>query len=133
MTMELNDVKLSQTTKGSQESVSRIAAMAAITAIDKRCTFIAIADIELKKESVADFKKWFSEVNSSVLSQFKGFLGRILIESPDGRSHKILMMTEDKESLLAIRSSQQHKELHSKAQTFMVRPPAMSFYNIAAM
>jgi hypothetical protein len=41
-------------------------------------------------------------------------------------------VTEDKESFLFIRASQQHKELHAKALTFMVRPPKLSFYSIAA-
>ena len=97
----------------------------------KTSTFIAIADIELKKNSVAEFKRWFSEVNSKILSQFDGFLGRTLIESPDGR-HKIICVTKDKESFLAIRASEQHKELHAKALTFMTRPPALSFFKIAA-
>ncbi|HEX7032947.1 MAG TPA: antibiotic biosynthesis monooxygenase [Nitrososphaera sp.] len=95
------------------------------------CTFIAISDIELKKESIADFKQWFSEVNREILSKFRGFLGRVLIESPDGK-HRIIVMTADKESFLAIRASEQHKELHTKALTFMTRPPIVSFYNIAA-
>ncbi|HXG05788.1 MAG TPA: antibiotic biosynthesis monooxygenase [Nitrososphaera sp.] len=96
-----------------------------------KCTFIAISDIELKKESVEEFKQWFSKVNREVLSQFKGFLGRFLIESPDGK-HRIIVMTADKESFLAIRASKQHKELHAKALTYMTRPPTLSFYNIAA-
>lgn len=95
------------------------------------CTFISIADVELKKESAEEFKKWFSEVNRKILSRYRGFLGRILIESPDGR-HKIIIMTADKESFLAIRASQEHKEIHAKALTFMTRPPAISFYKIAA-
>jgi heme-degrading monooxygenase HmoA len=97
----------------------------------KAGTFVAIADIELKRESIAEFKQWFSEVNSKVLPQYRGFLGRILIESPDGR-HRIIIMTADKESFLAIRASEQHKELHAKALTFMTKPPALSFYSIAA-
>ena len=97
----------------------------------KTTTFIAIADIELKEKSVPEFKRWFSEVNSKILSQFDGFMGRTLIESPDGR-HKIIFTTRDKESFLAIRASEQHKELHTKALTFMTRPPALSFFKIAA-
>ena len=97
----------------------------------RQTSFVAIADIELKKESIAEFKQWFSEVNTKILSRFRGFIARLLIESPDS-SHKIIFMTEDKESFLSIRASQQHKELHAKALTFMVRPPKLSFYNIAA-
>lgn len=97
----------------------------------KAGAFVAIADIELKKEAIAEFKRWFSEVNSKILSQYRGFLGRILIESPDGR-HRIIIMTADKESFLAIRASEQHKELHAKALTYMTKPPALSFYSIAA-
>ena len=127
----------SQIPKDPQESVSVLAAMVSPVAttasgIGKRCTFVSIADIGLKNESVADFKRWFSEVNSKVLSQYKGFLGRVLIESPDGKNHKILFMTEDKESFLAIRSSPQHKELHARALTFMTKPPVVSFYGVAA-
>ncbi|GEM_PF-3300019 len=99
--------------------------------IDGSCTFVAISDIELKKESIAEFKQWFSQVNREILSQFRGFLGRILVESPDGK-HRIIVMTADKESFLAIRASEQHKELHAKALTFMTRPPTLSFYNVAA-
>jgi heme-degrading monooxygenase HmoA len=98
----------------------------------RQSSFVAIADIELKKESIAEFKQWFSEVNTKILSQFRGFIARILIESPDSSSHKVIFMTEDKESFLFIRASQQHKELHAKALTFMVRPPKLSFYGIAA-
>ena len=93
--------------------------------------FVAIADIELKKECISEFKQWFSNVNREVLSQFQGFIERVLIESPDGK-HKIIFVTTDKEPFLAIRSSQQHKELHAKALTFMKRPPTLSFYNVSA-
>jgi heme-degrading monooxygenase HmoA len=98
----------------------------------RQSSFVAIADIELKKESIAEFKQWFSEVNCKILSQFRGFIARILIESPDSSTHKIIFMTEDKGSFLSIRASQQHKELHAKALTFMTRPPKLSFYNITA-
>ena len=93
--------------------------------------FVSIADIELNKESIAEFKRWFTEVNTKILSQFDGFLGRMLIESPDGR-RKIIFVARDKESFLAIRASKQHKELHAMALTFMTRPPALSFFGIAA-
>ena len=93
--------------------------------------FVSIADIELNKESIAEFKRWFTEVNTKILSQFDGFLGRMLIESPDGR-HKIIFVGRDNESFLAIRASKQHKELHAMALTFMTRPPALSFFGIAA-
>jgi quinol monooxygenase YgiN len=98
----------------------------------RKCTFVAIADIELRRDCIAQFRKWFSEVNNQILSKYKGFIRRILIESPDGR-HKIIFMIADKESFLAIRASQQHKELHEKALTFMTKPPAISFYEIAAI
>lgn len=98
----------------------------------RQTSFVAIADIELKKESIAEFKQWFSEVNTKILLRFRGFIARILIESPDSSSHKAIFVTEDKESFLFIRASQQHKELHAKALTFMVRPPKLSFYSIAA-
>lgn len=95
------------------------------------CKFLAIADVELKKETLAEFSKWFSEVNDGVLSRFDGFVSRILVESADG-NHKIILMTRDKESLLRIRASPQHKEIHSKALTFMSRPPVISFYGVMA-
>lgn len=99
--------------------------------INKKCMFVAIIDVQLKNESLEEFKKWFSEVNKSVLSKFDGFVGRALIESVDGM-HKIIFMTEDKESFLTIRASPQHKDLHAKALTFMIKPPAISFYHIIA-
>ena len=131
MTLDWSEANPSQGSKSSLESLPRTVVTAA--GMNERCTFVSIADIELKNEDIADFKKWFSEINRTVLSQYKGFLGRVLIESPDGKSHKILFMTEDKESFLAIRASPQHKELHAKALTFMTKPPVLSFYNIAAM
>lgn len=94
------------------------------------CRFLAITDVELKKETLAEFSKWFSEVNK-VLSHFDGFVSRILVESPNGK-HKIILMTRDKESLLRIRASPQHKEIHSRALTFMSRPPVISFYGVMA-
>ncbi|MEP0824682.1 MAG: antibiotic biosynthesis monooxygenase [Nitrososphaera sp.] len=124
--MDLHETTTSQL-NGLSEQESRTINQASIGS----CTFIAISDIELKKESIAEFKQWFSKVNREVLSQFRGFLGRILIETPDGK-HRIIVMTADKESFLAIRASEQHKELHAKALTFMTRPPSLSFYNVAA-
>jgi hypothetical protein len=97
----------------------------------EECRFLAITDVDLKKESLAEFTKWFSDINDNVLSRFDGFVSRILVESSDGK-HKIILMTRDKESLLRIRASPQHKELHSKALTFMSRPPVVSFYSVAA-
>ncbi len=127
--MDKHEIGPFQIFNGSLRSVSKITNN---LKIDEKCTFVAIADIELRRECIAEFQEWFSEVNNQILSKYKGFIGRILIESPDGR-HKIIFMTADKDSFLAIRASQQHKELHEKALTLMTKPPAISFYMIAAM
>ncbi len=126
--VDRRDVTTPQTTKAPLKLIPII--MQHIGA-DQKCTFVAIADVELKRECIAEFKKWFSEVNSKILSHYKGFLGRVLIESPDGR-HRIIIMAADKESFLAMRASRQHRELHAKALTFMTKPPSLSFYSIAA-
>jgi heme-degrading monooxygenase HmoA len=46
---------------------------------NERGVFVAISDIELKKESMPEFKKWFSESNT-IVSKFDGFMSRRLLE-----------------------------------------------------
>lgn len=48
--------------------------------VSEKGKFVVISDIELKKESMQDFKKWFVESNK-VVSKFDGFIARRLLES----------------------------------------------------
>jgi heme-degrading monooxygenase HmoA len=92
--------------------------------------FVVMADVELKKESVEDFKKWFVESNK-VISKFDGFIARRLLVSQDGK-HGIMVAFRDGDSFLQMLQSQEHAELHAQAVTFMTRPPAPTFYSVAA-
>ena len=57
--------------------------------------FIVISDIQIKPDSVANFKKWFSESNKTV-SKFDGFVNRRLLETKDGK-HRVLVEFESLE------------------------------------
>jgi heme-degrading monooxygenase HmoA len=99
--------------------------------VNEKGTFVAISDIELKKESMQEFKEWFIESNK-VVSRFDGFLARRLIESHDGTKHKILVMFRDGESFSKMRMTKEHAEVHAQAMKFMSRPPMPTFYNVVA-
>jgi heme-degrading monooxygenase HmoA len=92
--------------------------------------FVVISDIELKKETMQEFKKWFSESNK-VVSRFDGFIGRKLLESPDGR-HRILVTFRDKESFAKMHQTQEHSQIHAQAVRFMSRPPMPAFFSVVA-
>lgn len=97
---------------------------------NERGTFIAISEIELKKESMPEFKKWFSDSNN-VVSKFDGFMSRRLLESPDGR-HRIMVVFRDKESFVRMHQTREHSEIHAQAVRFMTRPPMPTFYSVVA-
>lgn len=92
--------------------------------------FVVISDIELKKESMQEFKSWFSESNK-IVSRFDGFIGRKLLESPDGR-HRIMVTFRDKESFAKMHQTQEHSQIHAQAVRFMARPPMPAFYSVVA-
>lgn len=98
--------------------------------VNEKGTFVVISDIELKKESMKEFKEWFSESNK-VVSKFDGFIARRLLESQDGK-HRIIVMFRDRESFAKMHQTPEHMALHNKAVTFMARPPQPSFYNVIA-
>lgn len=98
--------------------------------VSEKGNFVAMADIELKKESVQEFKKWFTESNK-VISKFDGFIARRLLESQDGR-YRVMVAFRDGDSFVKMLQSQEHAELHAQAVTFMTRPPAPTFYSVAA-
>lgn len=97
---------------------------------NERGVFVAISDIELKKETMHEFKVWFSESNK-VVSRFDGFMSRRLLESPDGR-HRIMVIFRDKESFAKMHQTQEHSTIHAQAVKFMTRPPKPTFYSVVA-
>ena len=97
---------------------------------NERGVFVAISDIELKKETMTEFKAWFSESNK-IVSRFDGFMSRRLLESPDGR-HRIMVIFRDKESFAMMHQTQEHSAIHAQAVKFMTRPPMPTFYNVVA-
>ena len=92
--------------------------------------FVVVADVKLKKDTEADFKKWFSEANQ-VLSKFDGFVSRQLLESKDG-SHRVLVRFDTFENFEKMHNTQEHADLHAKAVTFMEGVPMPKFYNVVA-
>lgn len=98
--------------------------------VNEKGKFVVISDIELKKESMQEFKKWFVESNK-VVSRFDGFIARRLLESQDGR-HRIMVMFSDRESFEKMRQTQDHAAVHAQAVAFMARPPMPAFYSVVA-
>ena len=92
--------------------------------------FVVIADISLKKETEAEFKKWFEESNK-ILSKFDGFVSRRLLESAEG-NHRIIVEHESKETFEKMHQSPEHAKLHPEAFSFMDKPPVHLFYNVVA-
>ena len=101
--------------------------------VNVKGTFVAISDIELKKESISEFRDWFIESNK-VVSKFDGFLARRLLESQDGGKvhHKIMVMFRDGDSFAKMRQSPEHAAVHRQAVKFMSRPPVPTFYYVVA-
>ena len=92
--------------------------------------FVVISDIELKEELIQEFKKWFVETNK-IVSKYEGFIGRKLLESPNGK-HRILVTFRDKESFARMHQTQEHSQIHAQAVKFMTRPPIPAFYSVVA-
>lgn len=92
--------------------------------------FVVISDIKIKKESLEEFKKWFSEANN-VVSKFDGFVSRRLLETKDG-AHRVMVEFESLEQFGKMHQSPEHDALHAKAASFMEIPPTPRFYNVVA-
>ncbi len=91
--------------------------------------FVVISDIQIKPDSITDFKKWFSESNKTI-SKFDGFVNRRLLESKDGK-HRVLVEFEDLEKFGKMHQSPEHEKLHSAAVSFMAKLPEPKFYNVS--
>lgn len=98
--------------------------------VTEKSEFVVISDIELKKESMQEFKKWFVESNN-VVSKFDGFIARRLLESQDGR-HSIMVVFSDRDSFAKMHQTQEHMTVHAQAIKFMTRPPMPAFYSVVA-
>ncbi|HSB84609.1 MAG TPA: antibiotic biosynthesis monooxygenase [Nitrosarchaeum sp.] len=92
--------------------------------------FIVISDIQIKPESVSDFKKWFSESNK-IVSKFDGFVNRRLLETKDGK-HRVLVEFEDLEKFSKMHQSPEHEKLHSTAASYMERLPEPRFFTVVS-
>jgi len=92
--------------------------------------FVVVADVEIKKDSLEDFKRWFSESNQTV-SKFDGFVSRRLLESRDGK-HRIIVEFENMDKFSKMHQSKEHDALHEKAISYMEKIPAPKFYNVVA-
>jgi len=92
--------------------------------------FVVISDIQLKPDSVEDFKKWFSESNKTV-SKFDGFINRRLLETKDGK-HRVLVEFENLEKFGKMHQSPEHEKLHSMATNYMEKLPEPRFYNVVS-
>lgn len=92
--------------------------------------FVVISDIQIKSDSVADFKKWFTESNKTV-SKFDGFVNRRLLETKDGK-HRVLVEFETLEQFSKMHQSPEHEKLHSMAVSYMEKLPEPKFYTVAS-
>ena len=90
--------------------------------------FVAIVDIQLKKESLDEFRKWFEESNK-LLQDTEGFISRRLLESEDG-DHRIIVEHKSKESFIKMHQSPIHQNLHKTAQTFFAESPKRKTYQV---
>lgn len=91
---------------------------------------VVISDIELRKESMQQFKEWFVNSNK-VISGFDGYISRKLLESPEG-AHRIIVMFSNREAFAKMHQSPVHAGIHSEAIKFMARPPKPAFYTVLA-
>jgi len=92
--------------------------------------FVVISDIQIKPESVSDFKKWFSESNK-IVSKFDGFVNRRLLETKDGK-HRVLVEFEDLDKFSKMHQSPEHEKLHSTASSYMERLPEPKFFTVVS-
>ncbi len=92
--------------------------------------FIVISTIQIKPDSVANFKKWFSESNK-IISKFDGFVNRRLLETKDGK-HCVLVEFENLETFSKMHQSSEHEKLHSVAISYMEKLPEPKFYTVSS-
>lgn len=92
--------------------------------------FVVISDIQIKNDSVDEFKKWFSESNK-IVSKFDGFVNRRLLETKDGK-HRVLVEFENLEKFSKMHQSPEHEKLHSTAASYMERLPEPRFYTVVS-
>lgn len=92
--------------------------------------FIVISDIQIKPESLDDFKNWFSESNK-IVSKFDGFVNRRLLETKDGK-HRVLVEFENLEKFSKMHQSPEHEKLHSVAGSYMEKLPEPKFYTVVS-
>ena len=97
---------------------------------NEKGVFVVISDIELKKESMQEFKQWFVQSNK-VISKFDGYISRRLLESPES-AHRIMVVFSDREAFAKMHQSPVHAGIHSEAVKFMARPPRPAFYSVVA-
>ena len=97
---------------------------------NEKGVFVVISDVEIKKESMRDFKDWFVQSNKAI-SKFDGYISRKLLESPEGE-HRIMVTFSDQEAFARMRQSPVHAGIHGEAMRFMARPPRPAFYSVVA-
>ena len=97
---------------------------------NEKGVFVVISDIELRKESLKEFKEWFVQPNK-VIAKFDGYISRQLLESPEG-AHRVVVVFSDKEAFSKMHQSPIHAGIHSEAVKFMARPPRPAFYSVVA-
>ena len=92
--------------------------------------FVVTAEIQIKKGSEEEFKKWIKESNAE-LSKFDGFVQRRLLESHNGK-HIILVEFETKAKFEAMHKTQEHFRIQSKGHSFMEGLPKPTFYEVVS-
>jgi len=92
--------------------------------------FVVTAEIQVKKDSENEFKKWITESNAE-LSKFDGFVRRRLLETHNGK-HIILVEFETKEKFEAMHKTQEHMRIQSKGHSFMEGLPKPTFYQVVS-
>lgn len=92
--------------------------------------FVVVSDVEIKKESIDDFKKWFSEANK-VVSKFDGYISRRLLEAQDG-THRIIVEFESLDKFGKMHQSPEHEKLHQQVGAYFAKLPTRKFYNVVA-
>lgn len=90
--------------------------------------FIAIVEIQIKKEKETEFKNWFNESNKE-LSMFDGFVNRRLLESSNGKN-VVLVEFENKEKFEKMHQTQEHMRIQAKGHSMMELPPKPQFYQV---
>ena len=92
--------------------------------------FVVTAEIQIKKDSEEEFRKWIKESNVE-LAKFDGFVQRRLLESHNGK-HLILVEFETKEKFEAMHKTQEHFRIQSKGHSYMDGLPKPTFYEVVS-